>query len=158
YRNEDFFTELESEGFDLFFIEFANTDDLHPGCSHCHNRPSFTDNLFHNNGLDSVASLEDFMDLGLGGVNGNIFDNGKFRSTTLRNIELTAPYMHDGRFNTLEEVVEHYAGGGHGVENENVNVTGFELTERKKQALVAFMRTLTDEEFINDPRFSNPFE
>lgn len=158
YQNDGFFTELEEEGRELFFLEFMQQGVLHPGCSHCHNAPTFSDNLFHNNGLDSVASLRDFTDLGRGGAIDNVFDNGKFRTTTLRNIELTAPYMHDGRFATLEEVVEHYAGGGHGVENENPNITGFELTERKKQALVAFMKTLTDEEFVANERFSSPFD
>jgi cytochrome c peroxidase len=158
YQNDGFFTELEEEGKELFFIEFIQQGALHPGCSHCHNAPNFGDNLFHNNGLDSVANLTDFVDLGRGGVNNNVFDNGKFRTTTLRNIALTAPYMHDGRFATLEEVLDHYASGGHGVENENPNITGFELTERKKDALLAFLNTLTDEAFLNDERFSNPFE
>ncbi len=157
YKNEGFFTELEQEGFELFFIEFISPSELHPGCSHCHNAPGFTDNQFHNNGIENVASLTDFPDLGRGGVNGNVFDNGKFRSTTLRNIELTAPYMHDGRFQTLEEVIEHYASGGHGSENKNPNVSGFELTPRKMEALVAFLKTLTDEEFTQEPRFSSPF-
>ncbi len=157
YKNEGFFTDLEQEGFELFFIEFISPTELHPGCSHCHNAPGFTDNQFHNNGIEDVASLADFPDLGRGGVNGNIFDNGKFRSTTLRNIEVTGPYMHDGRFQTLEEVIQHYASGGHGTENKNPNISGFELTPRKQEALIAFLKTLTDEEFLNDPRFSNPF-
>lgn len=157
FRNEGFFTELEEEGRELFFIEFIQQGVLHPGCSHCHNAPGFTDNLFHNNGLDSVGSLTEFADLGRGGVNNNVFDNGKFRTTTLRNIELTAPYMHDGRFATLEEVVDHYAAGGHGVENENANLTGFELTPRKREALVAFLKTLTDEEFVTNPAHASPF-
>lgn len=157
YKNEGFFTELEQEGFELFFIEFISPNELHPGCSHCHNAPGFTDNQFHNNGIEDVASLLDFPDLGRGEVNGNVFDNGKFRSTTLRNIEVTGPYMHDGRFQTLEEVIEHYASGGHGTENKNPNVSGFELTPRKQEALIAFLKTLTDEEFLTDPRFSNPF-
>lgn len=158
YRNEEFFTELEEEGRELFDLEFLTPGETHPGCTHCHNAALFTDNQFHNNGLDSVASLEDFLDLGRGGVNGNIFDNGKFRTTTLRNIALTAPYMHDGRFATLEEVIEHYARGGHPAENKNPNIVGFELTQQKKDALVAFLNTLTDETFITDERFSNPFE
>ncbi|PHI20625.1 cytochrome C peroxidase [Lewinellaceae bacterium SD302] len=158
-QNDGFFTELEEEGKQLFFVEFNPSDSIsHPGCSHCHNAPRFGDNLFHNNGLDSVASLTDFADLGLGGVNGNVFDNGKFRTPTLRNIALTAPYMHDGRFSTLEEVLEQYARGGHGIEGESPFLTPFELTPEKQAALLAFLNTLTDEEFINDERFSNPFE
>ncbi|CAH1000569.1 Cytochrome c551 peroxidase [Neolewinella maritima] len=157
YHNTDFFTEQEQLGADsLFFVENLPPGALHPGCGHCHNAPSFGDNKFHNNGLDDVASLDDFIDKGLGGVNGNRFDNGKFRTPTLRNIALTAPYMHDGRFETLEEVLDHYASGGHDVENEDPNITGFTLTEREKEALLAFLHTLTDESLLTDARFAAP--
>ena len=159
YQNSEFFTEQEQFGADsLFFVENVPIGALHPGCGHCHNAPSFGDNRFKNNGLDDAASLDDFTDKGHGNVSGSRFNNGQFRTTTLRNIALTAPYMHDGRFTTLEQVVDHYAGGGHGVENEDPNITGFVLTDRKRQALIAFLETLTDETLINDPRFSNPFE
>ena len=159
YQNTEFFTELEQFGADsLFFVENVPVGALHPGCGHCHNAPSFGNNRFMNNGLDSVATLDDFTDKGLGEVTGSRFDNGKFKVTTLRNIAVTAPYMHDGRFATLEEVVEHYARGGHGVENEDPNITGFALTERKKDALIAFLQTLTDEALLTDERFSSPFE
>ena len=159
YRGTDFFTEEEQLGADsLFFVENVPAGTLHPGCGHCHNAPSFGSNQFRNNGLDDVASLDDFTDRGLGAVTGLRADNGKFRSTTLRNIALTAPYMHDGRFATLEEVVDHYAGGGHGVENEDSNITGFTLNERQRAALIAFLRTLTDETLATDERFSDPFE
>jgi len=76
----------------------------------------------------------------------------------LRNIALTAPYMHDGRFATLEEVLDHYAAGGHGVENEDPNITGFSLNDREKAALLAFLKSLTDESLIENSRFSSPFE
>lgn len=158
YKNSEFFTEEEQYGADsLFFVENVPIGALHPGCGHCHNAPSFGDNRFKNNGIEDVASLDDFPDKGFGNVSGSRFDNGKFRTPTLRNIALTAPYMHDGRFATLEEVVEHYANGGHGVENEDPNITGFELTPRKKEALVAFLNSLTDETLVNDERFSSPF-
>lgn len=158
YKNTEFFTEEEQLGADsLFFVENVPSGVLHPGCGHCHNQPSFGDNQFKNNGLDDVARLEDFVDKGFGAVSGSRFDNGKFRTTTLRNIALTAPYMHDGRFTTLEEVIDHYAEGGHGVENEDPNITGFEIDEREKVALLAFLRTLTDETLITDERFSDPF-
>ena len=157
YQNTDFFTEKEQLGADsLFFVENLAPGVLHPGCGHCHNAPNFADNKFHNNGIEDVASLDDFPDLGLGGVTGNRFDNGKFRTPTLRNIALTAPYMHDGRFRTLEEVLDHYASGGHGLENEDPNITGFTLTERQKRALLAFLNTLTDESLLTDERFSAP--
>ncbi len=76
-------------------------------CFHCHGTQMFMDNLFHNNGLDP----EPFTDLGLGKITNNASDNAKFKTPTLRNIEFSAPYMHDGRFSTLEEVVEHYNSG-----------------------------------------------
>lgn len=156
WSNEGEFTEEEQLGFELFEVETAITIG-HPGCTHCHSGPNFTDNKFHNNGLDDVASLTDFADLGRGGFNSVVFDNGKFRTPSLRNIALTAPYMHDGRFNTLEEVLEHYASGGHGVENENANIRSFDLSEEEKQALLAFLHTLTDTSYINNPAFQSPF-
>lgn len=157
WLNNGWFTDAEERGRKLFFFEEAQSID-HPGCSHCHFDPLFTDNNYKNNGLDDVDNLTDFDDLGLGGVNDNIYDNGKFRVPGLRNIALTAPYMHDGRFQTLEEVLEHYSSGGHGVENEDVNIRPFELTEQDKSDLIAFLNALTDTTFINNPAFSNPFE
>jgi cytochrome c peroxidase len=66
--------------------------------------------------------------------------------------------MHDGRFNTLSEVLDHYASGGHGVENEDANITGFVLTDRQREALLAFLNALTDENLLTDERYANPFE
>lgn len=158
YKNTEFFTEEEQLGADsLFFVEDVPLDILHPGCGHCHNKPSFGDNRFLNNGIDDVAGLDGFADNGRGNVSGSRFDNGKFRTPTLRNIALTAPYMHDGRFSTLEEVIDEYARGGHGVENEDPNITGFPLTERQKAAMVAFLESLTDETLLTDPRYASPF-
>ena len=158
YQNVEFFDELEQLGADsLFFVENVPPGTLHPGCGHCHNAPAFGDNKFHNNGIEDAASLDDIIDKGYGDVTGNRFDNGKFRTPTLRNIALTAPYMHDGRFQTLEEVLDHYAGGGHNLENEDPNITGFTLTERQKAALLAFLRTLTDESLLEEERYSDPF-
>ncbi|MEM8583855.1 MAG: cytochrome c peroxidase [Bacteroidota bacterium] len=158
YLNEGFPTTEEIDGEQLFFIERATPTQIHPGCSHCHNRPSFGSNRFFNTGLDTVATLNDFPDLGRGEETGELFDNGKFRAPTLRNITLTAPYMHDGRFQTLEEVLDHYASGGHPTENRDPNITGFPLSQEEKEALIAFLGTLVDEDVITDERFSNPFE
>ena len=158
WQNNGWPTDSEERGRKLFFVEPAQQVENHPGCSHCHGGPFFTDNFFKNNGLDSVATLDQFSDSGRGGANGNVFDNGKFRVPTLRNIALTAPYMHDGRFKTLDEVIEHYSRGGHGVENEDVNIRAFPLTEQNKQDLIAFLNMLTDTTFLNNPEFSNPFE
>lgn len=157
WKNEGWFTDQEERGKMLFFFEESQIVN-HPGCSHCHIAVFFTDNNYKNNGLDNVASLTDFPDLGRGAINGNVYDNGKFRVPTLRNIELTAPYMHDGRFQTLEEVLNHYSAGGHNVENEDVNIRPFPLTEQDKQDLIAFMKTLTDTSFVNNPAFSDPFK
>ena len=156
YLNEGWLTDSEQRGKDLFYVEPTSVD--HPGCSHCHGGVNFTDFSFRNNGLDSVANLEDFPDKGLGGINNNFYDLGKFKVPTLRNIALTAPYMHDGRFATLDEVLEQYRNGGHGVENEDVNIVRFTLTERQKQDMIAFLNTLTDTSFINNPEFANPFK
>ena len=151
-------TDSEQRGRDLFFVEFADQSLDHPGCSHCHGGFNFTENNFFNNGITNVNNLADFPDKGRGGVNGNIYDNGKFRTPTLRNIALTAPYMHDGRFATLEEVLDHYASGGHGVINEDPNIQPFTLSEQDKRDLIAFLNMLTDTTFINNPAFKNPFE
>ena len=88
-------------------------------------------------------------------------DKGKFRTTSLRNIALTPPYMHDGRFRTLEEVVEHYnlvhASSTLDPTFYQQLPKGLELTASDKAALVAFLQTLTDQNLISDPRYSNPF-
>jgi cytochrome c peroxidase len=156
WKNEGEFTEEEELGYELFKVETSQVFG-HPGCTHCHTEPNLTDNQFHNNGLDDVSSFTDFTDLGRGGFNNVVFDNGKFRTPTLRNIALSAPYMHDGRFQTLEEVLDHYAAGGHGFENEDANIRPFNLTDEEKQALVAFLNTLTDTSFIGNPAFQSPF-
>lgn len=156
WKNEGFLEDNEERGRRLFFFEPGDVN--HPGCSHCHFDPLYTDNNYQNNGLDSVANLESFKDLGRGAITKNRYDNGKFRVPTLRNIELTAPYMHDGRFKTLEEVLDNYSKGGHNIENENVNIAAFPLTEQNKQDMIAFLKTLTDTSFIQNPAFSNPFK
>lgn len=156
WERQGFPTDSEQRGLELFFIE-DNQEVEHPGCSHCHFNPHFTDHSFKNNGLDTVANLEDFSDLGRGEVTNNRFDNGKFRVPSLRNVALTAPYMHDGRFETLEEVLDHYSSGGHGIINEDPNIRPFTMTEQDKADLIAFLNMLTDTSFINNPAFANPF-
>jgi len=137
-----------------------NTEGPYDGadCFHCHTAPHFTDFTFHNNGLDDDISA---VDLGLFNVTQNEFDKGKFKTPTLRNIEVSGPYMHDGRFETLEEVLAHYISGGTTSSTLDPLMfhsgTGLFLSEPDKQALLAFLRTLTDEEFLNNPNFSNPF-
>jgi cytochrome c peroxidase len=148
-RGEATFTDQELLGQALFNSEKAD-------CFHCHGAPLFTDNIFLNNGLDAVLT-----ELGLGAVTGNSFDEGLFKSPTLRNIATTAPFMHDGRFETLQEVVEFYNSG---VELSSPNLDpmmqknnrpggNLGLTETEVLAIVAFMETLTDSTFLNNPDF-----
>ena len=148
-------TQLERDGKALFFNGQTK-------CNHCHMTVNFFNRDARNNGLDVV-----YADNGLGVVTGDPADNGKFKVPSLRNVELTAPYMHDGRFNTLEEVVEHYNSGvqQHPNLDDRLTVDGHTggtplqlgLTEYDKQALIAFMKALTDTPMITDVRFSDPF-
>lgn len=132
-------------------------------CLHCHNQPLMTARDFFNNGLDLT-----FADPGRGRVTNVARDNGKFIAPSLRNIALTAPYMHDGRFQTLEQVLDHYsdhvqkASPGLDVNLANaVNNPPFglqmDLTPTEKRQIIAFLKTLTDSTFIKDKRFSDPF-
>ena len=143
----------ELEGFNIFMDE--NRGD----CFHCHgneNNPLWTDNKFHNNGLDATPT-----DLGLAIATGDPNDNGKFRTPSLRNLAFTAPYMHDGRFETLDDVINHYS---EGLQNsptidplmKKVTQGGVQLTETDKSNLKAFLLSLSDYNFINDPQYSNP--
>jgi len=146
-------TASELNGMNIFLTEKGD-------CFHCHGIPMLSDNDFHNIGLDSVFTSEN---TGRSAISHASSDVGKFKTPTLRNVELTSPYMHDGRFTTLEEVVEHY--------NSQVKVSptidpimtkpgkeyGLQLTEQEKLDLVAFLKTLTDWEFVNDTSLSSPF-
>jgi cytochrome c peroxidase len=167
--DDDAFDDEELDGKLMYFDEGqpANLPDAQ--CFHCHGGITLTGNNYFNNGLDSVASLQDFVDKGRGEVTRNPTDFGKFRAPTLRNIALTAPYMHDGRFQTLEEVAAHYSGNGKGVANEDpfVRQVGFPLgggtlnysglTPYQQRAIVKFLHTLTDNTFISNPDIQNPF-
>ncbi|NUO02055.1 MAG: hypothetical protein HUU01_15735 [Saprospiraceae bacterium] len=149
------YTASEERGRKIFFDA---SDDLPKSeCGHCHLDPLFTNLDFQNNGIQQVTSLEDFPDKGRGKITKIIYDNGKFRVPTLRNIELTAPYMHDGRFETLEAVLDHYASGGHLADNLNPNVRQLNFSKQDKIDLIAFLKTLTDTSFVQNPAFANPF-
>lgn len=122
-------------------------------CAGCHPAPLFTDNSFRNNGLDSV-----FTDNGREIITHNSSDIGKFKVPSLRNVELTAPYMHDGRLGTLQAVLDHYSSGVHSSATLDPLLSpGIPLTWQEKENLIAFLKTLTDHSFINDERFKNPF-
>lgn len=144
---KDELTVEETRGLELFMTEFDPRRGLHGAdCFHCHGGAFFTQHSFHNNGLES------FGDRGLEEVTGKESDRGKFITPSLRNIALTAPYMHDGRFQSLEEVVAHYASGVERSPTLDPNIAkhpvgGLPLTEEDQSALVAFLKTLTDERF-----------
>lgn len=155
-RGEAEFTASEKRGFAIFFDA---SDELPKSeCGHCHLDPLFTNLEFFNNGIEVIEDLESFIDKGRGAITGSKYQNGQFRTPTLRNIELTAPYMHDGRMETLEEVLEHYISGGHFAENVNPNVRKLHFQEQDKADLIAFLKTLTDSTFIHKPEFASPFE
>ncbi len=154
--NEDLPSDEEQNGF-LMFTDGARGSLPDAQCFHCHAAPLFTDRDFRNNGLDSVADVADFKDYGRGRVTNFANDNGKFAAPTLWNIELTAPYMHDGRFQTLEEVIDHYASGGHWSPNRDPLMDSISLDAEQKAELVSFLKTLTDTSFINNPDFQSPF-
>jgi cytochrome c peroxidase len=143
------FTDEEQRGFILFNTEFDPYHGQHGAdCFHCHGGPLFQSQSFANNGLDTA-----FRDLGRYKVTKRTGDEGKFAVPTLRNVAVTAPYMHDGRFRTLEEVVEHYCTGMKRSATLDPNLAkhpggGLPLSAEDKEALVAFLKTLTDEKFL----------
>ncbi|GAB4138144.1 MAG: cytochrome c peroxidase [Bacteroidia bacterium] len=154
-NNYSSFSQLERDGKDYFFSGQFN-------CNHCHTTRNFYNTQSMNNGLDSV-----YTDLGVEGISGDPNDHGKFKVPSLRNVAVTAPYMHDGRFATLEEVVEHYNSGIRANLNldDRLTVEGtiggtpkrYNMTAYEKAALVAFLKTLTDANLLQDPKYSNPF-
>ncbi len=146
-------TPQEINGFNIFM------DETRGDCFHCHgneNSPLWTDNIFHNNGLDEIIT-----DRGLGNTTGDPNDDGKFKSPSLRNLAYSAPYMHDGRFETLDEVINHYSEGL--VYSSTIDPLmkaisrgGVHLTEPDKADLKAFLLSLSDPSFVNNPDFQNP--
>ena len=142
--DESALSEAQKRGREIFFTEKGE-------CFHCHISYNFTDNLFHNNGLAETS------DLGRFAVTQFSLDRGRFKTPTLRNIEVTGPYMHDGRIATLREVVEFYNRGGEGHPLTDPLIRPLGLTDQEIDDLVEFMRGLTDEEFLNNPELSDPW-
>ncbi|OYW26780.1 MAG: hypothetical protein B7Z47_07280, partial [Chthoniobacter sp. 12-60-6] len=142
-------TESEKRGLQLFVTEFDPKRGLRGAdCFHCHGGTLFTSQPFANNGLQLAEA-----DVGRMKVTQNAADRGKFKTPSLRNVARTAPYMHDGRFNTLEEVVEHYSSGVRRTATLDANLAkhpegGVQFTVEEKADLVAFLKTLTDEGFV----------
>lgn len=155
-RGEIFLDEDEYNGY-LMFFDLGRPDLPDAECLHCHNAPLFATNDFFNNGIQQSPDLLGFPDIGLGQVTGKMSDNGRFKAPTLRNIAFTAPYMHDGRFKTLEEVINHYNSGGLVSPNKNSFLYPLNLTETQKSDLIAFLMTLTDSTVLINPAYQNPF-
>jgi len=163
-RGETELTAQEFFGYELFLKE-GGDPEVNPGgqfgadCFHCHGEAGlqFSDYLFHNNGLD--PSFEN--DPGRVNVTGFVLDSGLFKTPTLRNVALSAPYMHDGRFSTLDQVIDHYS---HGIQMsstidplvEFAGQGGVQLDAQEKDLLKQFLLTLTDENFVNNPNFHEP--
>ena len=147
-QGEAEFTNEEYLGFDLFFTEKGD-------CFHCHATAFFTDNILHNNALDSLPDPGHYL------VTGDTLDYGKFKSPTLRNIEYTGPYMHNSRYTTLEEVIDFYS---EGLEHsstvdplmKNLSKGGVQLSVEEKVALLAFLKTLSDPSYLTNPELSKP--
>jgi len=153
-RGGEKFTAEEQRGFELFSTEYdPRRGQFGADCFHCHGGPLFQSQSFANNGSDGA-----FADLGREKVTGRASDRGKFAVPSLRNIALTAPYMHDGRFRTLEEVIEHYSTGVVRSATLDPNLAkhpdgGVPLSAADKRALVAFLKVLTDEQLVAQAEF-----
>ncbi len=153
-RRQRLRTQSEINGMQIFVSEEKGD------CFHCHGNlssPFFTDYLFHNNGLDANPK-----DPGLFRITGNPADFGKFKTSSLRNLAFTAPYMHDGRFKTIMEVIEFYNSGAKISQTLDPNIAkhqkegGLNLTPQEKMDLHNFLLSLSDSSFISNPQFSKP--
>ncbi len=144
----------ETKGYNLFFSTY--------NCGSCHNPfpgPYFTDEP-KNIGLDGIS-----LDKGFGAITGKISQMEKFKTPNLKNVALTAPYMHDGRFNTLNDVLEHYSTGIQASENLDPNLKDIygnprrmNISSADKESLMAFLNALTDYSLVTDVKFSDPFK
>lgn len=154
-----YFSKEEYQGFVL-----AN-EQTKGDCLHCHPTDGYalgTTGNFSNNGLDSVMNADNFPDKGRGEITHNREDNGKFKIPSLRNLVFTAPYMHDGRFRTLEEVLLFYSEQVYPCANIDSKMRtarnhGLHLSSDEQKKIVAFLKTMSDSVFIHDPKYCNPF-
>jgi len=143
----------------LYFLDYGG-----PSCFRCHGGFNFSDAAeFHNTGLYNLPGGLSYPapNTGLYEHTKRLADVGKFKAPTLRNIAVTAPYMHDGSIATLGEVVDHYAAGGRaGRENPGKDrlVHGFAMTPQNRADLIAFLESLTDETVLRDPALGNPWK
>jgi cytochrome c peroxidase len=175
HGDNDALTQQQRLGLELFLSERLE-------CFHCHGGFTFSDSVghvgmpvpesgYHNTGLYNVDGEGAYpaSNPGVFGISGDPLDMGSFKAPTLRNIAVTAPYMHDGSIETLEEVLDHYAAGGRTIESgpnagdgsenplKSQFIPGFVLNSDEKLAVLAFLNALTDKEFLSDPRFADPF-
>ncbi|EAZ94735.1 cytochrome C peroxidase [Flavobacteria bacterium BAL38] len=143
-RKEEKFTEMEQKGYNIF----------KQNCASCHKEPLFTSDTFENNGLSVDPTLNDYGRMKITQIKS---DSLKFKIPTLRNIEFTFPYMHDGRFKTLNEVIKHYNSG---IKHSNTLSKQLQkpmnLSDNERTELVAFLKTLSDKEFLYNPKYSYP--
>jgi len=136
-------SEKERKGYDLFFSNRTN-------CNKCHSGFQLTNYAFENNGL-----YENYEDPGRYHLTGDSLDLNKFKIPTLRNVGVSGPYMHDGSIQTLKAVIEHYNKGGKNHISKSHLIKPLHLTEVEKENLLAFLLSLTDYEFLENPRFKN---
>lgn len=143
-RGKTAFTAAELRGYNTFLAK----------CNACHSEPLFSDFAFRNNGLPVDPSLNDKGRAMIEDLPGNYY---KFKTPSLRNIALTGPYMHDGRFNTLEKCLDHYESDISNFTNlDPLLQNGIALSDEERSDLLAFLNTLTDYKLISDPRFKDP--
>lgn len=138
--NKEALTISQKRGEQLFLNELY--------CSDCHNGSDFTNDALLNNGL-----YVSYLDSGRMRLTGKEIDRGVFKVPTLRNIEVTSPYMHDGSLETLEQVVEHYTSGGFSHKAKGKSIVSFEISNQDKIDLINFLKSLTDQSFIENPKF-----
>jgi len=180
YGDDNAISASALRGMQLFFSEKLE-------CHHCHGGFNFTQSTshqqqlidrrpFHNTGLynveNGIVGNSTFgypkIDIGLAEITGKEEDNGRFRAPTLRNIEVTAPYMHDGSISDLSAVLEFYAAGGRNIKNGEKNgdgrnntlkssfIKGFDMSQQDKEDLLVFLKSLTDDKFLTNQKFSEP--
>jgi cytochrome c peroxidase len=143
-RKKDTFSLAEKNGLQLFRSK----------CASCHKEPLFTDNSYRNNGIKMDSSLNDF---GRGKLTEIEKDYKTFKVPGLRNVEMTYPYMHDGRFKKLKDVIDHYSNSANHDERVDTLITKIgSLSAQQKKEILSFLLTLTDKEFLHDRRFADP--
>jgi cytochrome c peroxidase len=174
-RDQSAISETAKRGESLFFSEDFECHHCHGGLnltdSIRHQRLAFSEAAFHNTALYNLDGKGSYptQNAGIMEITGNPEHMGRFRTPTLRNVTLTAPYMHDGSIPTLDAVLDHYREGGRTIADgphagvgrlsplKDIFIVGFPLSPENRVALLAFLESLTDDGFVRDPRFSNPF-